>query len=136
MAYIKNVGGSGAGQGGAPGMFQVPGNTPFRSPSPSPASTEILSGESEIGAANIVTPKGSVRKVGGVTQVRRGSGRERAIAQNARMSNLEQAKQDLSSKMQKNRNVSSKTEHEQVLRTAQPGSNAWLNAWSARYPGR
>jgi hypothetical protein len=33
MAYIRNIGGSGAGQGGAPGMFQRPNSIGFRSPS-------------------------------------------------------------------------------------------------------
>ena len=36
--------------------------------------------EREIGAAHIVTAKGNTKKVKGVTQVRRGSARERAIA--------------------------------------------------------
>jgi len=40
--------------------------------------------DSEIGAAHIVSPKGSVKKVKGVTQVRRGSARERLIAKMAK----------------------------------------------------
>jgi hypothetical protein len=40
--------------------------------------------DSEIGAAHIVSPKGSIKKVKGVTQVRRGSARERLIAQMAK----------------------------------------------------
>ena len=40
--------------------------------------------DSEIGAAHIISPKGSVKKVKGVTQVRRGSARERLIAKRAK----------------------------------------------------
>lgn len=90
MAYIKNIGGMARGQGGASGMFQRPNSIGFRSPyavggmrgttSRPPSYVD----DEEVGAAHIVSPKGSVKKVGGVTQVRRGSARERFIAKNAK----------------------------------------------------